>query len=543
MRSFLMIFLACFSFSLSPAQTPAIIYSSPFPEPEGLESKIVQCRNGNTFLFVFTKKDGIKTTVFNKERKITAKKTYEGKKWENREMLKSRVNGIYEINNELVLFLEQTSGRTPSLFRLVINPENGALKKEEKIAEMPKYGAGAGYAMAFGNVNPKSFYVIKDPASDAYAVISFDGFAKETAQRIQITHYNGEHQIISQSFYDSPETRFKYINYIGATVDGEKQVFLAAYGYNTAASGGKDSRVILSKLRAGSNMMLHNALSSTANFKETKAILVYNEGNHVLQLLTLSLEKTKGNGFMSNSATSYYTVLISAIDPETLSILYSKPVLAQKASEYKKLHYNGKKDYQGMPMDFVVHKDNSASLLLEEITTVSNSRGSLMSYMGDIGILDLDERGIEQEGYVIQKEQQTRIGIAPLSMHDKIHNKVVLERMPGIGYANPGFYSYDYISTEAGRYVIFNDLRENFERDERSNPRTLGAISGANTVCYKLSNGKSEKFYLFGAPRSKEEARFAFISSSSSLDNSYATLMIEKTGKNKMARIAWVSFP
>lgn len=550
MKRLLLISLSiCLAALTLSAQAPFTVqYSNPFEEPEGLESKVIQVSNGNTFLFVFTKKDGIKATLYGKDRKVVAVKTYEGKEWEKREMIKSEIDGTYEINGKLVMFLEQLIDRTPALFRLIIDPATGAMVEETKIGTMPKYKAFAGYAMAFGGVDPKTFYVEKDPFSDYYAVIAFDGFASETDNRIVIQHFNGNHQEINKAYYDGPNSQYKFIDYIGSVVDGDKAIYMATYAYNTKASGGATSKVIFSRLNADSKTIEHHPLDGTLNFKDTKAIMSYNPGYNTIELMTLS-ELNSGNKFSFGSGTREYTyrLLLTSLDPKSMTVLYSKPVAGEKASEYKRLHCNKKTRFAGMPMNMVINEDYSTTIVMEEQITVSRTSGShttVQNHMKDIGVVTLDERGQETDGFAIQKAQQTSIMVPTLSHHFRDKNYVGFERSGMIhGYANSGFYSFDYLSTKKGRYVIFNDDPDNFSRDERKEPDNVRAISGTNSVCYKLEDGKFTKSYLFGNPP-KDENRFSFISSSNfqKSTQTYATLMLENIGRKKMAKVAWVSF-
>jgi hypothetical protein len=108
--------------------------------------------------------------------------------------------------------------------------------------------------------------------------------------------------------------------------------------------------------------------------------------------------------------------------------------------------------------------------------------------------------------------------------------------------ANVGFYSFEYLTTTKGRFVIFNDHPENFDRDLKKSPKTLIGVSDANTVVYRLSEGEMTRSYLFGTPDANFDNRFAMISSGNYSENTgdYAVLIIEKKGKKKNARVAWV---
>ena len=104
--------------------------------------------------------------------------------------------------------------------------------------------------------------------------------------------------------------------------------------------------------------------------------------------------------------------------------------------------------------------------------------------------------------------------------------------------------SYDYVNTDKGKYIVFNDYPENFEQENPKKRKNVMAISGASTVCYKLNNGKLDKYYLFGKPADDDQAKFCYIESSdfSHETNTYATLLMVRDGRKKQAKIAWVKF-
>jgi hypothetical protein len=88
---------------------------------------------------------------------------------------------------------------------------------------------------------------------------------------------------------------------------------------------------------------------------------------------------------------------------------------------------------------------------------------------------------------------------------------------------------------------LFNDHRENFDKDV-AQMKSLGSVSAANTVCYRLSNGEMSKFELFGAQNDQFDNRFAYLASGdySAATGDYAVMIVEKKGRSKKARIAWV---
>src|SRR5690606_21102253 len=106
-----------------------------------------------------------------------------------------------------------------------------------------------------------------------------------------------------------------------------------AYGFNTKASGDKDSRIIVSRLNKGDKSFTHKLLEFSDDFRDTKAIMQYNPNSNMIQLLTLTFLKTKSKAF-SNKSTSTYMTLLSYIDPESLFIVTSKPLIGEKIDAY-----------------------------------------------------------------------------------------------------------------------------------------------------------------------------------------------------------------
>jgi hypothetical protein len=114
------------------------------------------------------------------------------------------------------------------------------------------------------------------------------------------------------------------------------------------------------------------------------------------------------------------------------------------------------------------------------------------------------------------------------------------------GYANyNSFLSYDYISTDKNRYILFNDDRKNFDKDEDERKRKLVTnVNKLNTVCYNLNGGLLSKYYLFGNPESKDQSNACYVEASDYDKNTstYATVMIERDGRDRQARMVWVTF-
>lgn len=551
---------ACFCLQHVCAQTPTAQYSNAFEEPEDGWNKLMQLSNGNTLYFHFTRKEGIKVSVYGKEHRKTSQRKLVSRVWSPEKMGASVIEGIYEIDKRPVIFLKQTTDRTPRLFRIELDANTATLTKEQEISTLDKYKMGSGYAMLYGGVSESDFFVEKDPTSDNYAVISFNSFAKQSNERIQVTHYgidNGAHKILNQSYYDAQG--FKYINFISMAVMGDKDVVVCTYGYNTEHSGGNDSRIIVSKLSNGKNALEHKQLEFSDDFKDTKAMMAYNDVTKKLQLLTLT-KTTSKTKVLSNKTTTYYLSLLTFIDPATLEVTSSIVLKNEKADAYAQQRLNEEKGYMGLPQQMSIHKGNTTifSEELQQQYTYSNQTmafgkasekmaTSSRTYLGNIGISELDEKGTELNGIVIPKTQQADGAIEPFYVARKSKGLWSYRGSfaMGIKLVNNAFMSFDNINTANNSYLLINDYPENYEKAESARKRkTVSGISETNTICYKLTNGKPEKFYLFGQPASANQSKFCYIEASHYLpeNNTYATLLIDRDGRKKEAKIVWVTF-
>ncbi|MBA3827647.1 MAG: hypothetical protein H0X33_01805 [Taibaiella sp.] len=548
MKKTLFILLAIFATANIVTAQPHIEYSQAIDEPEVGFNKVLQLQNGNTFHLHFTKKEGIDVTVFDKSHNIISKKTITSDLWDPKKMLSSTVEGLYEISSQPVIFLHQTIEHTPSLYRIVLDPNTGELLKEKMIGSIEKDKvrfilSGGGIGIGYGAAEASDFYVEKDPASDCYAIAYLDGTTKETNEKIKVVHYSGKHRKISTGYYDSPEGKFNYLRFIGMTVIGEKYVHLCTYGYNSKKDNGEDARVIVSKLKAGDSVFTHKMLDFSEDFRNTRAVMKYNPGTNVIQLLTLTYLKSKRKS-------SFYLPVITYIDPETLFITASLPLTAAKASDYIQSHLDREEGFQGLPQDMIINKDNTSTVLLEETQQqITYDRNGAVTRaettLGNIGLTELDNKGKEKEGYAILKSQYAAGLMQPLYIAQKSKGLWSYTGRGGLfTQANSNaFMSYDYVSTYKNRYVIFNDLPVNFDRDEKKKRKKVLMASSTNTVCYKLNKGEMEKFYLFGESDDKQN-KFCYIEGSSYMksNNTYATMMIERNGRDKQAKMVWITF-
>ncbi len=527
--------LSVSSITTLPAYALKYDLSQGFKEPTDGSLKVMLLKNGNTALLRIKSTEGISITLFDTNRKKISKIKHDSNLWGTTKTNSPEIKRIYEIDGNMVIFIQQTLDRTPVLFRLVIDGQTGTRLKEEKIGSLHRYGSKDFYAMKFGDVLPDDFYIEKDEYSDNYAVVHFMGFEPDRNKRIQVVHYNKEHQEISRAYFNSPDNQFKYLNYVGMIVLGNKSVLVTVYGYNTDNSGGKDSRLIVSKLEKGSPSFKHKLLEFTDDFKDTKAILRYNPQTDVLAMLSITMVSTQKK-FLQAVGTATYMPLLTFIDPNSFSLLKVIPLQLPKLDELAQK--NGSPNgFAGLPQDFYINANNTYTVVSEEITKkLVRHQSRIVTYLGNIGVSTIDANGDETASNLIPMSQTGKGGLYnPMYLNERRNTVQEL-------YFGAQFLSFSYNKSQTAGYIFFNDNAKNTESIRNGKIATVNAISGTDAFYHVLKNGDFQREYVFGNPEGKNDKRFAMFSVSdyNPDTHTYVTIMIDKEDNKKVAKVAWV---
>lgn len=560
-RIFLFASLLLAATATTIAQTPTVALSAAFPEPENGANRLLLLKNGSTLYFHFTPSDGIRAVVYDANHKQKAQTTLTGKTWEDRDMKRSELKGLYEINSQAVIFLQQVNKKTPALYRIVVDPQTGRVVKEDQIGELPTYGFGAGYAMAFGRVKPDDFYVEKDPGSDYYAVVQFHGFSKETDARIEVVHYSPDHQELNRAFLTAPGGKYKYLDYQAIYVHGADYVFIASYAYNSEK--GKDAKLVIASLAKGAKAFQQQELDYTEGYRSVQSGLVYDAPNNVIRLITITsaanLEHESGIKYHGRE----YVLSLAYIDPVKLQVTHHNYLEDTYINDYAKAHLGFKHDYVGMPQDFVLNPDGTATILLEELKQIyhstssfsatggfsSSSSGYYTTEFNEIGVAKIDALGQEIGGYAVPKSQEGNGYFSYWRNYRRDRGEWSFRTNGLMGnHTLAPFFSYQYMHPQQTEYIIFNDYNKNIRNNSESyrDKKEMHYASETSTVCVRHNAvGKTDKFFLYGDPGDEDINRYTILESTIRTQDhkKMVTIMVEKNGrKDAQAHVAWIDF-
>jgi hypothetical protein len=445
--------------------------SGSFDIPDGHPYKeyhayVKELKNGNTFYMNITKKEGINVLLFD----TTHKKIGSGKldlKLVGDKIGYFEMEGVFEISGNVVFFLQLAEDRTPFLVRVIVDGKTGKLKSEEKVGEMEKIKAGAGYAMFFADVDIPDFTVEKDPNSDYYAIITYNTFAKETKNRIEVTHCGPDHKVINKAFY-APNDHFKYTRFFSAYVKDKDYVLLGVYAFNTDKTGGDEGRVYLAQLPKGSLAFKQQELAYRNFYKKVSGHFVYNKPKEMIHLyLVTDVEYTRNK--------KIYETHLQNINPTTLKVDKEYAPDFSQVNTYYEEKMENKDDFNGILRDMTIDRSGNLILFYQQKTIVTG-KNSVKIFYGDVALLTVTPAG-------------------------KTINSAVF---PNDILGGTCVGAMDMVTTENNTYLLFHNTMENMNRPENKSAHTVRARGEAIPVKYTYGNGTVTKDYLFKKPKEEK---------------------------------------
>jgi hypothetical protein len=107
------------------------------------------------------------------------------------------------------------------------------------------------------------------------------------------------------------------------------------------------------------------------------------------------------------------------------------------------------------------------------------------------------------------------------------------------------YMSYQYIHTDKGSYVLFNDNPKNEKRDEDDEKRKFAENTNkVNTICYSLKDGTAKRSFLFGEPTGDINFIACYTQGGdyNNSTNTFATVITERHGHKNDYRMTWITF-
>jgi len=499
------------------AQFKLIAEGPKFEEPISGHLKVIQMKNGNTIYFHLTPKDGINLRVYDADHKEKISTNFdlgfERVKLASKEgaMFRSSnsetIEAIFEINNELVVFIAECSKKQSDTYRMIIDLVTGKVKQVKNI---------------FTNDNWSSGLAVKRGEGDSYVIV------KEYGN--EITHYNARHEEISKITYASPliDDDHKFLRRVDILVTESDKI----YGfYSTYGKKKEEGGLYMTSLKQGASAPEYTKLNTPNDLIYKGAIAKYNPVSKKIVFLTIAEIKGKNGGYLP---------LLYIIDPLTLKAenIESFYPTEELQTQFKE-RYDKKDGYNALPQDMYIHKDGTISIIYEEMLIQATSSGNYTRNdvkLGKMVVVTLDENGKFLSNYLVPKAQWSTFNELGLFYHKEPKEKA-LELWVGNQYK-----SYFYLNSAKGQYILFNDSERN-NKVTKDKFTEIQSVSGCDAFAYKFT-GKEifpDRGYLFGKPAKGNIIAMFLISDFDAASNIYVTLKLTKeSARDNLVNLVWL---
>lgn len=487
-------------------------------------AKIKQLKNGNTFLIEISNDGAMVITVFDSTHKNVAQNNVRFTAI-NKDLSKVALIECFEWNGKVILFFNERIKKSPTLFMAIFDGWNGVLLEDKIVLEIPPEPFGSKFAHDFGNMSYPYFDLEFDPYTGFYAVLLFNPFT-ETNSRIQVVHYNPNHEIINQSFYIVPEESFKYVDAVNLYVKGGEYLLLTTHLYNTKASGGRKSKIYLSKFENGKTKFLNRSFPINGFFKNVSGSFQYNKASQKLHLY-MSLLYEKEGGY------SYYSLFTQVIDADNLEFMEATTIPMKAAQDlYVKTLRKKDQVFTGMPQYYGLDGEGNNFFLFQKTTLHISGGigGSITTSLGDITLSNFDKNGVQKYADVIRCNYSILGDHSSLTYNSKVYNpsqSLYVGNLP-----DPSYFHIDVVASKKYTYLFMNNRTDNILLPENKKPKLTKSTSNLSMVRYKYSSaGLIEKIVVDKGDSLTDEKKY-FNPTASDFDEAsgkYVTLVLKET--------------
>ncbi len=508
------------------SQFKTIAEGPEFDEPEKGYMRVLQLSSGYTTYFRITLKKGIDIRIYDerhKEKVVTnIQPAYGELGWA------TTIAGAFEINGDIMILIGADLKASPVMIRLLIDGKTGQLKKEDRLAELSKVNYFRSYAISYGGIERPGFYANTSLSKNHYAVASFNTFESDRNKRIEVIVYGADHKEISRAFYNSPEEKYKYLDYLDMEVLDNGKVVILVNGYNTRTSGKKGNEILLGELQKAASQVSFNELDFPRDSMVYAGKLRYDPATKKM-IIVVSILNPKSS--------SVYNYLAFA-DLDIHKAVKTIPVLLppDKVYGWSSEMFAKKTDFKGIIRDIYIDDDNTFSISLEEEEMVGSSHfdGNLMHdnahlVLSNVAIAVYNREAILLNTFLIAKTYS--MSAQSLSAAD-------------YGFGNQ-YKRFGYVNTGTKKYILINELERNIETVQKGRQplRIMGV--GACDAFYLPLNKKElvpERKYIFGEPADRKDNKIATfgVSAYDKKNNLFATLRTTDPGRGKESQIVWI---
>lgn len=544
-KLFIIIAFFLFVFQLS-AQFKVIAKGPSFEEPEEGYAKILILKDRKTAYIQITEKEGIKLKMYGVDYKPLFSK---GVRHKFGNFTQMTVNGCFEISGNITLIISEFEDKkTPVLYRIVINGKTGDIESQEELVRMNKITFGKIWAMSQGVGGMPKYIVRKDPNSFNYAIASFNQFADEADNRVEMVHYNDQHAVISRSFLKNND--YQQINILDIAVVGNKEAYALLFAYNKK-KGKQLGDMLIANFKDNSESAEYMNIPADPSTESADGILLYNSVTNYLHVVTQAKVKSK---FKHGALVSYYDVACYIIKASTKQVQAIENIGLSAIDNKSKELFGKNKGYSGILQNFYINEKGDYTMVFEGLAIGESFRSShfldsrsTTPLLEDIAIVNFDKNNMITSSALIPKTHMLNTSMLtggggntqgyPLYHYE---NALTAQYLKG----GNQYKSFAYINGKTKNYVLINDVEENDKRIPKGKVTMITGVGECDGFAFETNTGNilpSRKF-VFDKPSDKKDHNLGLFSISDydRENNVYATLKLEVDGRDRKVKVVWM---
>ena len=535
----------CIISSIAIAQEKKYFISAPTDLKEVGWNKVLCMKNGNTMLFHFEPDKRIVVNVYDSLHKQIAHQEHLCRIVDIYIIKDALFKGLYDINGEAVLFLEQEHLSKNRLIRLRFNSADGSLLEEKLVGESQ-------------SISKRTYFsIMKNKDDDNYAILFSTDVPQFLECKVHVACYDKNHEIVKDIPLDVDRKNYDYMKVVGAETQPNGICITLALAklelngtvHNSLVTPGEESvyghNLAVFYIPKDSTRPSLKMIDVTQDIFPYYSNYTYNPFSKSLNLLLLSYKSIAYRNGLEWIPGALTANLFFKLDENNLDIAHNW-ISNKIANAYLKQKTDTTRNFQGLPVKMFTNENGLSTLVSESYNRYgipSFARPDYNSYIGNICITQFDDDGNEIWGTILPNSQcytsHTHY-CNPYQLSKRWQVQQIFGDWPPQVYERQ-FVSINTYSNGNNSYIVYNDYNKNFNNSIEHPGDTVYNFNITNACYYKMNRKKEiTKNYLFGEPAANEY-KTSFIEGADFDEQRgvYATLVQYKKNDNVTLCMAW----
>lgn len=492
--------------------------SAPIDIPEEGWNKAVLIGNGNTLLFHFQYHRSIVVKVFDSTGTEVSSKKHECSVLDVNSLEESDFKGLYDINGEAVLFIQQYYLNKLSLIRLRFDPTTGNLLQEDVVTRAKSFKI------------PTIANVANDPSTGGYFVISLNYEDYNGTKRIVVDKYDKLNKL-ERSYPVDLDPNIRVKGMMGMQVSNEGHLL---FTMDLFTEDPIDMKVVypylgLCYLPKGYDKVISKVAELAVEMTPLRVDVAYNKFYQYWNVLLSCYWDAK----------DYQTV------PIEVMLVYDQSlnVLTQENMNYNMLNdeAHAKIDSSNIFVGYVHGMYTSDYGVTTLVKTDQHITDSIIdesaNKTGYIGVTHINELGEEIGGVLLPRPY-----FDSRSLKYDLKNTGIIFKCKSLASEQAQVHM---LNSKGHTYFLYNDANENFTLPlSKKGLALIDDFDKTNAMCMYVSRKRElRKEYLF---KPMSQGVYTTIVGSSNyleLKRKYAVIVRKVDGNERTFHIGWVTFP